>query len=138
MPFGLENINTFYGLGKNINWHDICKDLTDNQAHWNTPNKGELTWFPFSLLTLSAKIWFYLVITRLCPNLNASKVTKEKALYVYVIEHDISFDITRVINEDILEQMERAVNTTLGFLSLITELCQQSQVTIKENKEKTP
>ena len=34
--------------------------------------------------------------------------------------------------------MERAVNTTLGFLSLITELCQQSQVSIKENEEKTP
>ena len=53
------------------------------------------------------------VITKLCPNLNASEVTKEKALYVYAICHDIPFDIGRVINEDILEHMERAANTAL-------------------------
>ena len=74
MPFGPTNINTFYGLGEvnesqlralreNINWHDICKDLTGNQAHWNTTRKGELTWFTFSLIILAAKIWFYFVIT---------------------------------------------------------------------------
>ena len=96
MPFGPKNISTFYGPGEmdeskfqalreNINWHKICKDLTDNQAHWNSTWKGELTWFPSSLLTLSAKIWFYFVITRLCPNLNAFEVTKEKALYVFSI-----------------------------------------------------
>ena len=114
MPFCPKNINTFYGLGEvdesqfralreNINWHEICKDLTDNQVHWNTTRKGEFTWFPTSLLTLSAKIWFYSVITILCPNLNAFEVTKEKALYVYAIEHYIPFDIEKVINEDILE-----------------------------------
>ena len=114
MLFSLENINNFYALGgvdksrfqalrENINWHEICKDLTDDQAHWNTVRKGDLTWFPSSLLSLYAKILFYFVITRLCPNLNAFEVTKEKVLYVYAICHDIPFDIGRVINEDILE-----------------------------------
>ena len=70
--------------------------------------------------------------------MNASEVTKEKALYVYAIEHDIPFDIGRVINEDILERMERVANTTLGFPSLIIKLCQHSQVPIEENEEKTP
>ena len=81
-------------MGENINWHEICKDFTDNQAHWNTTRKGELTCFPYSLLTLSANIWFYFVITRMCPNLNASKVTKEKALYVYTTVHDIHEQLT--------------------------------------------
>ena len=83
-------------------------------------------------------ILFYFVITKLCPNLNAFKVTKEKVLYVYVIDHDIPFDIKRLINEEILERMERVVNNTLRFPSLITELCQYSQVPIEENEEKTP
>ena len=76
MPFGSENINNFYGLGEvdesrflalreNINWQEVCKDLTDNQAHYNTTRKVELTWFPSSLLTLFTKIWFYFVITKL-------------------------------------------------------------------------
>ena len=64
--------------------------------------KGEQTWFPSSLLSLSTKIWFNFVISRLYPNRNASEVTKEKALYVYAICNDIPFDIERVINEDIL------------------------------------
>ena len=70
-------------------------------------------------------------------NLNASEATKEKEFYVYAICHDIPFDIGRVINEDILECMERAKNTTLGFPSLITELYRLSQVPIKGNEEKT-
>ena len=92
----------FRALRENIIWHEICKDLTDDQAHWNTTRKGELTWFPSSLLSLSTKSWFYFVITRLCPNLNTYEVTKKKALYVYAICHDILFDIGRVINDDIL------------------------------------
>ena len=74
VSFGPQQINQCYALEKvdetrfqtlqvNINWHEIFKDLTDDQAHWNITRKGELTWFPSSL-TLSAKIWFYFVITR--------------------------------------------------------------------------
>ena len=70
----------FQTLRENINWHEICKDPTDDQAHWNRTRKGELTWFPSSLISLSTKNWFYFVITRICPNMNASEVTKEKAL----------------------------------------------------------
>ena len=62
---------------------------------------------------------FYFVITRLCPNLNASEVTKEKALYVYANCHGIPFYIGRVINEDILERTERATNIALEFPYLI-------------------
>ena len=51
VSFSPENINTLYGLGEvdesqfralreNINRHEFCKDLTDNQAHWNTIRKG--------------------------------------------------------------------------------------------------
>ena len=131
MLFSQETVNNFYALREvdeswfralleNINRYEICKDLTENQAHWNTTRKGELTWFPSSLLSLSMKIWLYFVITRLCPNLNAFEVTKEKALYVYAICHDILFDIGRVINEYILERKERATNAALGFPSLIT------------------
>ena len=76
------------------------------------------------------------MIAKLCLNLNAFEVTKEKALYVYAICHDIPFDIGRVINEDILERMERAANTALGFPSLITELCRLSQVPIEGNEKK--
>ena len=61
-----------------------------------------------------------------------------KALYVYAICHDIPFNIQRVINEDILECMERATNTALGFPSLIIELCWMSQVPIEGNEEKAP
>ena len=95
-------------------------------------------WFPYSLLSLFAKIWFYFVISRLCLNRNASEVTKEKALYVYAIFHDIPFDLRRVSNESILECTNRASNIALGFLSLITELCWLSQVPIELNEEKTP
>ena len=69
-PFNPQPINECYALPKvfetrfqtlwaNINWVEICKDLIDDQAHWNTTRKGELTWFPSSL-TLSTKIWFFI------------------------------------------------------------------------------
>ena len=128
----------FQTLGVNINWVEVCKDSTDDQAHWNTTRKGELTWFPSSLLTLSTKIWFYFVITRICPNRNASKMTKEKALYVYEISQDFPFDIGRVITEDITERTKRPSNTALGFPSLIIELCMLNNVQITGNEEKTP
>ena len=70
--------------------------------------------------------------------MNASEVTKEKALYAYAICCDIPFDIDRVITKDILERMERPMNAALGFPSLITELYQLSQVTIEGNEKKTP
>ena len=71
MPFGPKTINNFYTMGEvndsqfralreNINWHKNCKNLTNNQVHWNTTRKGELTWFPSSLLTLSARFGFTL------------------------------------------------------------------------------
>ena len=67
VSFSAEHIKNFYSLGAmdetqfqalrdNINWHDICKDLTNDQAHRNTTRKGELTWLSSSLLSLSAKI----------------------------------------------------------------------------------
>ena len=78
------------------------------------------------------------MISKPCPNLNAFEVTKEKALYVFAIVNDIPFKIGRVIYEDILERMERASKTTLGFPFLFIELCQLSQVPMEENEEKTP
>ena len=70
--------------------------------------------------------------------MNASKVTKEKALYIYAISRNIPFDIGHVITEYILECTKRSVNIALGFPSLITELCMLSQVLMARNEEKTP
>ena len=78
------------------------------------------------------------MITKICSNRNASKVTKEKELYVYEISHDIPFDIGRVITEDILKCTKRLWNTAIGFPSLITELCMLRNVPIVGNEEKTP
>ena len=92
---------------------------------------------PFLSPTLFGKMWFYFVITRICPNMNTSKVTKKKVLYIYAISGGIPFDIGQVITKYILERTKRLSNTMLKFPSLITELCMLSQVPILWNKEKT-
>ena len=82
-----------------------------------------------------AKVWFYFVSSKLVPSKHLSKVRRDKALLIYAIVKGYKFNVGKVIENSILES---AYHKAITHLSLITKLCKETEVPIKENEEKCP
>lgn len=99
---------------------DRSKGLLD---HWKR--------LPRKYLIAQAKMWYYVVRTRLIPTTLNSTVVKNGALFTYVILKRTMIDVEKIINVDIHALVNLRTKTQfLGFLYLICTLCSQAGLCI--------
>ena len=128
--------SAFDVLQRHPDYDSIISFLTDGQGTWKTNASNQVVKFQNSMLTWMAKLWHIFIATNLHPSGNISKVTKAKSIRIYAIVNNIYFDVGRMIEEDILSNINARCKKTFGHPALITVLCLQHKVMVGSNEER--
>ena len=97
--------SAFDVLQRHPDYDAIISFLTDGQGTWKTNASNQVVKFQNSMLTWMAKLWNIFIAHNLHPSSNISKVTKTKAIRIYTIVKNIYFDVGRMVEEDILSNI---------------------------------
>ena len=111
------------------------KKLTDGQLTWKRSVLNEVQSFLRTVLTKTAKSWFYFVSSKLIPAKHVSIVQKDKAMLPYVVVSKFKFNVGMVIENSILESVYRKAIT---HPPLITKLYLRAEVNMSRDEEKCP
>ena len=141
VKFDPSTINRFYGLVDvddndymalqgNVNYHKVIIFLTreGTSAQWKMHN-GEYRTFPSKHLSHITRVWHYFVLARMTPSTNVSDVSREQALLLYAIMHNMP-----IIYSSILHYM-KITNVGFSFPSLIIALCASADVQYESTKK---
>ncbi|PIM99730.1 hypothetical protein CDL12_27770 [Handroanthus impetiginosus] len=128
--FGTPSINTPSELQEFLEDHPpldtirelICRD----DPQWTLSRLNELIHFSRTKLTVATDHWLRFVSTRLLPTTHTSKVMKERAMMIFAIPTDVTFDIDRFLHRSIWKSAIGGLTIGLYHPSLITALCAQA------------
>ena len=116
----------------------IMRFLTRGRGVWKRhPSTFEVTTFQMKALKSVPKVWYNFICATLKPNLHLSIVTRDKMILLCVIVHGIKFDISNVIEREIIESTQGLCTGALIHPSLITRLCWLIEVPMHESEEKS-
>ena len=82
------------------------------------------------------KLWHVFIENNLHYSYNIYEVTKAKAICLYAIVKNIYFDVGKMIEEDILSNINARCTKTFGHPALITALCLQHKVMVGSNEDR--
>ena len=90
---------------------------------------------PRGCLTKHAKVWFYFMSSRLLPSKHVSTVYRDKAVLLYAILMNFKFNVGNIIKNSLVEG---DLGKSLIHPPLITQLCRDAKVVIKNDEERSP
>jgi len=136
MIFGVEEINDVYGLPNHplepVQERDTCDNgdwlvaklcPPGHRVTWATKKKG----IKYGDFTAEAKMWLYIIASRVSPCGNVSDVPYTRALIIACILDGIPVNVGHYIVRELKEYVLQG-GTLLIFPSLITELCRRAHV----------
>ena len=85
-------------------------------------HNGEYQTFPSKHLSYITRVWHYFVLARMMLSTDVNDVSKEQALLLYVIMHNILFNVDSIIYSSILHGI-KIINVGFSFPSLIIDFC---------------
>ncbi|PIN26832.1 hypothetical protein CDL12_00419 [Handroanthus impetiginosus] len=127
LRFTDQQRHTVMVRGKNINFSTRTIDSLFGTPSIDTP--GEVQEFlddhpPLEIICeLISDNWLRFVSARLLPSSHTSEVTRERAVMIFAILTDVSFDIGHFLHRSILKSAMGNLTIGLYHPSLITELC---------------
>ncbi|PIN05684.1 hypothetical protein CDL12_21774 [Handroanthus impetiginosus] len=125
--FGTPSIDTPEEVQEFLEDHPpldtICELICWDDPQWTLSHLNELIHFPHTKLTFVADNWLRFASARLLPSSHTLEVTRERAVMIFAILTDVSFDISRFLHRSILKSAMGGLMVGLYHSSFITELC---------------
>ena len=113
-------LNVVMSMNADADLYEVCRVICGGVVRWIVI-QGEQIAFSTKELTTSMKVWLHFICARLIPTAHHTKVTHERALFLYAIAKNLSINVGQWIVGNI---KHLAQNVSLGILhpTLLTEL----------------